>query len=54
MSESHREAEQVVAAYFHAKWAERKKAAKARAKGDPPMHHRANTDGWNDALGRRR
>lgn len=54
MDESRREAEQAVAAYFHAKRAERKQAAKGKPKGDAPVHHRANTDWWNDALGRRR
>lgn len=42
-----RDAEQAVAAYFHAKRAERKRAVKGKPKGDPPMHHRANTDWWN-------
>ena len=47
MDDSRREAEQAVAAYFHTKRAERKKAAKDRPKGEGPLHHRANTDWWN-------
>ena len=47
MDDSRREAEQAVAAYFHTKRAERKKAAKDKPKSDAPMHHRANTDWWN-------
>lgn len=46
MSDS-REAEQAVAAFFHHTRAAKKKGSKGKAKGDPPMHHRANTDWWN-------
>jgi hypothetical protein len=46
--------ERAVAAYFHGKRAARKEAGKGKPKtaGDF-LHHRANTDWWNDALGRK-
>lgn len=47
MDDSQHEATQAVAAYFHAKRAERKKAKKDKPRGDAPMHHRANTGWWN-------
>lgn len=43
--------EQAVAAFFHMSRAEAKERKRNQPKGNPPLHHRANTDWWNHVPG---